>query len=56
MYFDPGLLIIGFVFMGIGYYVQNKLQSKFHKYSQVSLRKNLSGRVIAEIMLRDHDI
>ena len=56
MYFDPGLLIIGFVFMGIGYYVQNKLQSKFHKYSQVSLRKNLSGREIAEIMLRDHDI
>ena len=42
--------------MGIGYYVQNKLQSKFHKYSQVSLRKNLSGREIAEIMLRDHDI
>ena len=39
MYFDPGLLIIGFVFMGIGYYVQNKLKSKFHKYSQVSLRK-----------------
>ena len=23
MYFDPGLLFIGFVFMGIGYYVQN---------------------------------
>ena len=56
MYFDPGLLFIGFVFMGIGYYVQNKLKSKFHKYSQVSLRKNLSGREIAEIMLRDHDI
>ena len=56
MYFDPGLLFIGVVFMGIGYYVQNKLKSKFHKYSQVSLRKNLSGREIAEIMLRDHDI
>ena len=56
MYFDPGLLFIGFVFMGIGYYVQNKLKSKFHKYSQVSLKKNLSGREIAEIMLRDHDI
>ena len=56
MYFDPGLLFIGFIFMGIGYYVQNKLKSKFHKYSQVSLRKNLSGREIAEIMLRDHDI
>ena len=56
MYVDPGLLFIGFFFMGIGYYVQNKLKSKFHKYSQVSLRKNLSGREIAEVMLRDHDI
>ncbi len=56
MIFDPYLIGIGLIFMGIGTYVQNKLKSKFHKYSQVSLRKNLSGREIAEIMLRDHDI
>jgi len=56
MIFDPYLIGIGLLFMGIGSYVQNKLKSKFHKYSQVSLKKNLSGREIAEIMLRDHDV
>ena len=56
MIFDPYLIGIGLLFMGIGFYVQNKLKSKFHKYSQVSLKKNLSGREIAEIMLRDHDV
>lgn len=40
----------------IGWLVQNKLKSKFKKYSQVYLKNNLSGREIAEKMLADHNI
>ena len=32
------------------------IKSKMEKYSKIPLKNNLSGREIAEIMLRDHDI
>jgi len=48
--------IILFAFMGIGFYVQNKLKSKFKKYSQVPLRSGLSGKEVAEKMLSHHGI
>lgn len=54
MYF--GAIIIGGVFALIGAYIQNKLKSKFKKYSKLSLRNGLSGKEIAEKMLRDHNI
>lgn len=36
--------------------VSNRLKSKFKKYSQVTLGSGLSGREIAELMLRDNGI
>jgi len=56
MIFDPVYILLIIVFVAISSYVSNKLKSKFFKYSKVSLKKNLSGKEIAEIMLRDHDI
>ena len=56
MFFDPVYMIILFGFMGIGSLVSSKLKSKMRKYSKIPLKNNLSGREIAEIMLRDHNI
>ncbi|MGI9544114.1 MAG: zinc metallopeptidase [Cyclobacteriaceae bacterium] len=36
--------------------VSSRLKSKFKKYSQMSLRSNMSGQEIAERMLADHGI
>ena len=40
----------------IGYIVQARLQSVFHKYSQVAFPGNLTGAEVAEKMLRDNNI
>ncbi|WP_422361348.1 zinc metallopeptidase [Reichenbachiella sp.] len=50
------MLIIFLVFFVVGLYVSNKLKSKFKKYSQIGLQSGLSGREIAELMLRDNGI
>ncbi|WP_109833277.1 zinc metallopeptidase [Reichenbachiella versicolor] len=50
------MIIILIAFMIIGFIVSNKLKNKFNKYSQISLRSGLSGREIAEMMLRDNGI
>jgi Zn-dependent membrane protease YugP len=42
--------------MGLSWYVQYMLKSKFKKYSQIPLSSGLTGREIAEMMLRDHGI
>ena len=42
--------------MGGSWFVQNRLKSKFKKYSQTLISSNLSGREIAEKMLADHGI
>jgi|TARA_B110000908_G_C10162110_1_gene406563 Zn-dependent membrane protease YugP len=42
--------------MGGSWFVQNRLKSKFKKYSQTPISSNLSGREIAEKMLTDHGI
>jgi Zn-dependent membrane protease YugP len=45
------------IFFGIlGWLVQNKLKSKFKKYSQMALWSNMSGAEIAHKMLLDHGI
>ena len=48
-------LIIG-VSILISWLVSSKLKSKFAYYSQVQLRNGLSGKEIAEKMLRDNGI
>lgn len=50
------MLIIFLVFFVVGLYVSNKLKNKFKKYSQIGLQSGLSGREIAEMMLRDNGI
>ena len=51
-----GFIIIGFIFMGIGMFVQWRLKSKFAEYSQVGLMNGMSGHDVAEQMLRDNGI
>ena len=51
MYF---VLIIGIMIVSL--VVQQRLKSKFNKYSKVGLQMNLTGKEVAELMLRDNDI
>ncbi|WP_343606498.1 zinc metallopeptidase [Fluviicola sp.] len=53
--FGPAMLI-GLVFMGIGLLVSWRLRSKFQEFSKIPSRSGLSGREIAERMLRDYGI
>lgn len=48
-------LIAGIMFL-VGMYVSNKLKSKFKEYSEMGLQNGLSGKEIAEKMLRDNGI
>jgi len=47
------LLVIVFI---VSYGIQWKLKSKFAKYSQTPLQSNLSGKEVAEMMLKDNGI
>ena len=48
-------LIAGIMFL-IGMYVSNRLKSKFEEYSQDPLMSGMSGKEVAEKMLRDNGI
>ncbi len=48
-----GIYVIFGVFMLISWAVSSQLKSKFNKYSRMGLRSGLSGREVAEKMLRD---
>ncbi|MDN3595669.1 zinc metallopeptidase [Zunongwangia endophytica] len=48
-------LIAGIMFI-VSLYVSNKLKSKFKKYSKMQLQNGMSGKEIAEKMLRDNGI
>ncbi len=50
------ILLIGIFFMILSFVVQSRFKAKVHKYSQESLQANLTGREIAERMLRDNRI
>ncbi len=51
-----GIYIIMFVIMGIGWLVQMQLRRRFDEYSQTPIGSGLSGKDIAEKMLRDNGI
>src|SRR6478735_5827928 len=51
-----GLLAIGIIFMVVGLLVSARLKSKFNMYSQERLSSGLSGREVAEKMLRENGI
>src|SRR5688572_5499570 len=50
------LLIVSLFFMGISFIVSMILKSKFTKYSKIPLVNGLSGKQIAEKMLRENGI
>ncbi len=52
----PSILIISLIFLGISMLVSGVLKSRFSKYSKMGLRSGLSGREVAEKMLRDYGI
>lgn len=51
-----GLMIIGGIASLVGMFISNRLKSKFEMYGQVGLRNGMSGREIAEAMLRHYGI
>ncbi len=54
--FDMGYMLIGGLFSVVGFLVSTRLQSKFRHYSQFALRNGLTGKEIAEAMLRHYNI
>lgn len=56
MFYDPILLLITLVFMGLGLLVSSRLKNRFAFYSRIRLGSGLSGREVAEKMLHDHGI
>ena len=52
----PSIMIVSFLFLGISMLVSLVLKGKFTKYSKVPLKNGLTGREIAERMLRENGI
>ena len=50
------MMILFIAIMAVSWFVQNRLKSKFRKYSRTPISSNLCGREIAEKMLSDHGI
>ena len=51
-----GYYVLMALIMGASWLVQNRLKSKFKKYSETPISSNLSGKEIAEKMLSDNGI
>lgn len=51
-----GIYVISMIFAGLGMLVSWRLKSKFQEYSQVGLTNGLSGKEIAQKMLRENGI
>lgn len=51
-----GIIIVSLIFMGLGMLVQYRLKSKFAEYGKVPTSSGLSGKEVAEKMLRDNGI
>ena len=51
-----GMIAISLIFMVIGLAVQWRLKSKFKEYGQVPTSSGLSGKEVAEKMLKDNGI
>ena len=50
------IMLVSLVFLGISFLVSSILKGKFTKYSQERLSSNLTGKEIAEKMLRENGI
>jgi len=52
----PGILIVSLLFIGISLLVSMILKGKFAKYSKIPLTNGMSGKQVAEKMLRENGI
>lgn len=52
----PGILIVSLLFVGISLVVSMILKNKFSKYSKIPLANGMSGKDVAEKMLRENGI
>jgi uncharacterized protein len=53
---DPIQMLIGGAFSLIGMFLSSRLKSKFEQYSQVPMRSGMSGKDVAEAMLKHYGI
>src|SRR5437868_13206587 len=56
MIMSNGIFVVSLLFLGISFIVSAILKSKFTRYSKIPLANGLSGREIAEKMLRENGI
>lgn len=56
MIMDNQIFMVSLLFLGISFLVSAILKSKFTKYSKIGLSNGLTGREIAEKMLRENGI
>jgi uncharacterized protein len=52
----PSIMLVSFLFMGLGMLVQFRLKSKFTHYSKIPTSSGMSGAEIAQKMLKDNGI
>ncbi|GAB3419727.1 zinc metallopeptidase [Niabella aquatica] len=52
----PSIFLVSMIFVGISMLVSMVLKGKFKKYAQIPLRNGLSGKEVAEKMLRENGI
>lgn len=52
----PSIFLVSIIFVGISMLVSMVLKSKFKKYAQIPLSNGLSGKEVAEKMLRENGI
>ena len=50
------IMLVSLLFLGISFLVSSILKGKFSRYSKLQLSKGLSGKEIAEKMLRENGI
>ena len=51
-----GIILVSLIFMGIGMLIQYRLKTKFAQYSKIATSSGLSGKEIAQKMLKDNGI
>lgn len=56
MIMSNSIFLVSLIFLGISFLVSAVLKAKFSRYSKIGLSNGLSGREIAEKMLRDNGI
>ena len=52
----PGIMLVSLIFIGISFVVSMILKGKFSKYGKIPLANGLSGKEVAEKMLRENGI